>query len=48
MARFQTLIETVRIDILARDPGIQGFNIGINVGEMAGYQLIVSLPSRIS
>ena len=35
----QTLIETVRIDILARDPGIQGFNIGINVGEMAGQTI---------
>ncbi len=47
----QTLIETVRIDILARDPGIQGFNIGVNVGEMAGQTIfhchVHLIPRRV-
>ena len=30
------LLEQTRIDILARDPTVAGFNIGINVGEVAG------------
>jgi diadenosine tetraphosphate (Ap4A) HIT family hydrolase len=47
----QTLIEAVRIDILARDPGIQGFNIGINVGEIAGQTIfhchVHLIPRRV-
>jgi diadenosine tetraphosphate (Ap4A) HIT family hydrolase len=30
------LLEEIRLDILARDPMVAGFNIGINVGEVAG------------
>jgi ATP adenylyltransferase len=30
------LLEEIRLDILARDPTVAGFNIGINVGEVAG------------
>lgn len=33
------LIEATRIDILARDPMVAGFNIGINVGEAAGQTI---------
>jgi diadenosine tetraphosphate (Ap4A) HIT family hydrolase len=33
------LLEETRIDILARDPLVAGFNIGINVGEIAGQTI---------
>jgi diadenosine tetraphosphate (Ap4A) HIT family hydrolase len=33
------LLEATRIDILARDPMVAGFNIGINVGEAAGQTI---------
>jgi len=33
------LLEGIRLDILARDPVVAGFNIGINVGEMAGQTI---------
>ena len=30
------LLDQLRRDILARDPSVGGFNIGVNVGEVAG------------
>jgi ATP adenylyltransferase len=33
------LLERVRRDILATDPNVGGFNIGVNVGEIAGQTI---------
>jgi diadenosine tetraphosphate (Ap4A) HIT family hydrolase len=33
------LLEEVRLDVLARDPNVAGFNIGINVGIAAGQTI---------
>jgi diadenosine tetraphosphate (Ap4A) HIT family hydrolase len=33
------LLEETQIDILARDPTVAGFNIGINIGEPAGQTI---------
>ncbi len=33
------LLEETRQDILARDPTVTGFNIGVNVGEAAGQTI---------
>jgi diadenosine tetraphosphate (Ap4A) HIT family hydrolase len=33
------LLEEIRIGILARDPMVGGFNIGINIGEVAGQTI---------
>ncbi len=38
----EELLEQTRIDILARDPTVAGFNIGINVGEAAGQTIFHS------
>ena len=34
------LLDELRIDILARDPAVAGFNIGVNVGEAAGQTIL--------
>jgi len=33
------LLEAIRQDVLARDPAVAGFNIGINVGVVAGQTI---------
>ena len=33
------LLEQSRLDIVARDPTVMGFNIGINIGEVAGQTI---------
>ncbi len=33
------LLEEIRRDILARDPAVAGFNIGINIGAVAGQTI---------
>jgi diadenosine tetraphosphate (Ap4A) HIT family hydrolase len=33
------LLEEVRLDILSRDPAVAGFNIGINIGGVAGQTI---------
>jgi diadenosine tetraphosphate (Ap4A) HIT family hydrolase len=33
------LLQQSRLDILALDPSVKGFNIGINVGEVAGQTI---------
>jgi diadenosine tetraphosphate (Ap4A) HIT family hydrolase len=38
-AAIRGLLTKVRSDILGLDPGIEGFNIGINVGEVAGQTI---------
>jgi ATP adenylyltransferase len=35
----EELLEEVRLDVLARDPNVAGFNIGINVGAAAGQTI---------
>ena len=34
------LLEETRRDILARDPAVAGFNIGINIGVVAGQTIL--------
>ena len=36
------LLHQLRTDILKEDPGVEGFNIGMNVGEVAGQTLFHS------
>jgi ATP adenylyltransferase len=33
------LVEQTRVDILTRDPSVVGFNIGTNIGEVAGQTI---------
>jgi ATP adenylyltransferase len=45
------LLETSRLDIIGRDPTVTGFNIGINIGEVAGQTIfhchVHLIPRRI-
>jgi ATP adenylyltransferase len=45
------LLEQIRLDILARDSTVMGFNIGINVGEVAGQTIfhchVHLIPRRV-
>ncbi len=38
-AAIEQLVRSQRQEILARDPSVEGFNIGINVGEVAGQTI---------
>ena len=38
-AAIERLVRSQRLDILARDPSVEGFNIGINIGEAAGQTI---------
>jgi diadenosine tetraphosphate (Ap4A) HIT family hydrolase len=39
MAALHRLLAAARSDILRRDPAVEGFNVGINVGEVAGQTI---------
>jgi ATP adenylyltransferase len=38
-AAIERLVRSQRLDILGRDPSVEGFNIGINIGEVAGQTI---------
>jgi ATP adenylyltransferase len=50
-AAIDELLEQCRRDIVARDPTVMGFNIGINVGEAAGQTIfhchVHLIPRRV-
>jgi ATP adenylyltransferase len=33
------LLQEIRLDLLSRDPGVAGFNIGVNIGGVAGQTI---------